>query len=38
LVEPWLFSWAELRQTYARFQAGEITQEGTVKLRYFMFM
>jgi hypothetical protein len=27
LVEPWLGSWAELRQTYARFQAGEITQE-----------
>jgi hypothetical protein len=27
LVEPWLGSWAELRQTYARFAAGEITQE-----------
>jgi hypothetical protein len=27
LVEPWLGSWAELRRTYARFQAGEVTQE-----------
>jgi hypothetical protein len=27
LVEPWLGSWAELRKTYAKFQAGEISQE-----------
>jgi hypothetical protein len=27
LVEPWLGSWAELRRTYARFKAGEVTQE-----------
>jgi hypothetical protein len=27
LVEPWLGSWAELRRTYARFKAGEITEE-----------
>jgi hypothetical protein len=25
--EPWLGSWAELRKTYARVKAGEITQE-----------
>jgi hypothetical protein len=36
LVEPWLGSWAELRATYAKFQAGEISQEQgaeEIKLR-----
>jgi hypothetical protein len=36
LVEPWLGSWAELRKTYARLQAGEITEEQgaeEIKLR-----
>jgi hypothetical protein len=26
-VEPWLGSWAELRATYARFRAGEISEQ-----------
>jgi hypothetical protein len=34
LVEPWLGSWAELRRTYARFKAGEITEEqGAEEIR-----
>jgi hypothetical protein len=34
LVEPWLGSWVELQKTYARFKAGEISeQQGTEEIQ-----